>query len=232
MAEGLGDWVFVGRILGNMGVMHMERGRLEEAKQHYLRAIDIHVETGNRRSEGIVYGNMGELLSIQGELDAAIEYYNRALEIHREVGNPPFEAVVVGSLGESLLMQGNRTAAEEHFRLAISLADEVNIYESGAFRGSLALMRAQEGAFDEARALLEVGEPRLRDVHAVLHVQFLCKRGQVEVLASNYDAATAALQEAEAIAEPLGRNADSTTSRAISELRTALLNREDDAPSI
>jgi hypothetical protein len=44
---------------------------------HVSRALDIHREVGNRRSESITLGNLGATNHIAGQTDEALEQFNR-----------------------------------------------------------------------------------------------------------------------------------------------------------
>jgi hypothetical protein len=94
---------------------------------------------------------------------------------------------------------GDLPSAETHLLQAIEICDETMPFGAGAFRGSLALIRAEQGALDEARTLLDRGEPQLRGVHLMELGKFLRKKAQIEDLAGDPAAAAAALAEAEVI---------------------------------
>jgi hypothetical protein len=104
----------------------------------------------------------------------------------------------------------------------VAVGDETWPAAAGAFRGSLALLRARQGAIDEARALLTRGEQQLRGVHALELGKLLCKRGEVERLAGDLDAARAARDEAASIAARIEAGPDSELGRALAALRDAL----------
>ena len=118
--------------------------------------------------------------------------------------------------------QGDLDAAESHLRQAIPICDDVWPAAAGAFRGSLALVRARRGAFDEARDLFAKGEAQVRGVYALELGKLICKKARVEHMAGEPDAAAAALAEAEAIATNLGGGSDSELARALSDTRRVL----------
>ncbi len=65
---------------------------------------------------------------------------------------------------------------------------------------SLAILRAGQGRFDEARALLDAGLDQVK-THPIDLAQLHCARGHVECLAGDLVRASKALTEAEGIAE-------------------------------
>ena len=75
---------------------------------------------------------------------------------------------------------------------------------------------------DEARALLARGEQQLRGVYALELGKLLCKRGEVERLAGDLDAARAARDEAASIAARIEAGPDSELGRAVAALNDAL----------
>jgi ATP/maltotriose-dependent transcriptional regulator MalT len=104
----------------------------------------------------------------------------------------------------------------------VAVCDETWPAAAGAFRGSLALLRARQGAFDEARTLLTRGEQQLRGVYALELGKLLCKRGEVERLAGDLDAARAALDEAASIAARVEAGPDSNLGRTVAVLSAGL----------
>ncbi len=89
----------------------------------------------------------------------------------------------------------------------------------GAFRGSLATIRAQLGELEEARTLFTVGEAQVRGKHAHELAKLQCKRSLVEHGAGAFAAAAAALVEAESIADEMAAGPDSELRRAIERAR-------------
>jgi tetratricopeptide (TPR) repeat protein len=89
--------------------------------------------------------------------------------------------------------------AEDAFRKSILISDEVCPPAAGAFRASLALLLAQQDKIDEAQVLFKTGEPLVASYPIEL-TKFLCKRGQVHLLADEPEAAQKSLDQAIAIA--------------------------------
>jgi hypothetical protein len=104
----------------------------------------------------------------------------------------------------------------------VAVCDETWPAAAGAFCGSLALLRARRGAIDEARALLARGEQQPRGVNPLELGKLLCKRGEVERLAGDLDAARAARDEAASIAVESEASPDSELGRALAALNDAL----------
>ncbi len=211
-----------GVALANLAILHQEVGEFPESGELRQQALAIHRELGDRRSEGIVLGNLAVAHQMQGELDEAVEYFHRSLAIHRELGNRRFEALDSGNLGDLLFARDDLESAESHLLEATLILDELWPAAAGAFRATLALIRARQGAFDEARSLLATGETQLRGIHKTEFGKLLCRRAQVEHLAGDAAAFMRALAEAESIAAESGSGAESELGRSIVELRALL----------
>jgi tetratricopeptide (TPR) repeat protein len=211
-----------GHTLGGLAVLHREQGRIPEALEHFHQAIEIAREVGNRLSEGHTLGGLAILHCEQGHVAEALEHHHQSLAIIREVGDRRQEGLALGNLGDLLLLQGDSQSAETHLLQAIPICDETWSVAAGVFRGSLALLRAQQGAFDEARALLDKGEPQVRGVYKLELGKLLCKKARVEQLAGDLGVAAAALAEAESIDIELGSDPDAELSKLLAETRAAL----------
>jgi len=206
----------------NLANIHHAQGRISEALEHYQQALAIDREVGHRRSEGITLGALANIHRDQGRTSEALEHYQQALAIAREMGDRRSEGVTLGNLGDLLFFQGDRLAAETHLLLAIEIGDETVPAAAGAYRGSLALIRAQQGAFDEARTLISQGEPQVRGVYRMELGKLLCKKAKIEHLAGDPAAAALALAEAQVIAEELGADPESELGAALTEARALL----------
>jgi tetratricopeptide (TPR) repeat protein len=138
------------------------------------------------------------------------------------MGDRRIEGFDLGNLGDLLYETGDFSAAKQHLQQAIEIGDETLPVAAAAFRGTLALISAESGALDEARTLLERGDSQLRGVHAPELAKLLCQRAQVEQLAGDNTAASAALSEAEAIVEELKLTPESSLAQQVSEARATL----------
>jgi len=200
-------------------LLHREQGCIPKALGHYKQSLAIAREVGARRSEASTLGNLAILHQEQSRIPEALDHFHQALVVAREVGNGRSEGAALGNLGDLLLSQGDLLGAESHLQDAIAISDQAFLIGAGAFRGSLALIRAQQGDFDEARSLLAEGEAQLRNVHKPELGKLLCKKARVEHLAGDLDAAAAALKVAEALSVELSLSSDSELGQALAEAR-------------
>ena len=83
----MGNRRFEGFVLGNLGVLHYNHGRMEEARARYQAALAIAREVGNRRHEGFVLGSVGNLHRDQGRIEEAHAHYAASLSLARDCGD-------------------------------------------------------------------------------------------------------------------------------------------------
>ncbi len=211
-----------GVTLGNIALLHQDQGRRAEGLGYFQQALAVASRVGNRRSEGVTLGNLAHIHRAQGHSSAALSHYNKALAVAREVGNTRSEGVTLGNLGDFLFSQGDLPGSDSHLRDAIKICDESYPIAAGAFRGSLALLCAQQGQIEEATILLAEGEPQIRGVYKMELAKFLCKKAQVAHLANDPDQAAVALEEAKDIAKELAVLPESQLGKALTSTLAAL----------
>ena len=211
-----------GQIFTSLGGLYLEMGRLEESGTHFEKSLSLARRGGNRRSEGFVLGLLGQLYTELGHQPEALSYYEQCLEIVRQLGDRSHQGVTLGNIGDLLIQHGDWQGAENRLTESIGLLDEVYPAAAGAFRGSLALVRARQGDFDTARVLLARGEEQLRGVYAFEFAKLLCRRGTVEAMAGDSEAALGALAEAQSIAVEIKSGPESELGHEIAQLRQQL----------
>ena len=81
-----------GRILANLGILHIEPGIMDKARSHDEAAIVAAREIGNRRLEGNTLCNLGLLHQVQGSFAEALEQLEAALAVARDIGMPTSRA--------------------------------------------------------------------------------------------------------------------------------------------
>lgn len=95
--------------LNALGLALFNQGKLDEAVQHYQRALQFEPENVECQN------NLGAALFSQGKLDEAIQHYEQALQV-----NPNY-AQAHYNLGLVLAARGNLPGAIQHFESAIQL---------------------------------------------------------------------------------------------------------------
>ncbi len=206
----------------SMGGMYREMGRLDEALLHLERSLSLSRQAGNRQAEGSTLGMLGLTYTELGRYDEALACSEQGLQIMRRIGSRSSVGIALGNIADFLILQGDWQGAESRLAESIDILDSTYPIAAGAFRGSLALVRAHQGDFVEARALLDWGEEVLRDGYAFEFGKILCRRGTVETLAGDLEAAQAALAKAKAIAIEIKASEDSELGVEMAELRKKL----------
>jgi tetratricopeptide (TPR) repeat protein len=221
IARKIGNKFGEGINLGNLGNVHRAQGQYERAIQLYTQALDIAREIGDKRSKGVTLGNLGNVYYSQGQYERAMEIFTQALDIAREIGDKRSKGVTLGNLGDALFSLKRLDEAESAWRKAIPISDGTFPVGAGAFRGSLALLLAQQDQFKEAQSLLETGEAQI-EPYPEEHAKFLAKKSQVCHLAGDADGARASLEQARALAAELTVGDETEVGQAIRELEAVL----------
>ena len=82
--EDLGDRSQVAGILNNLGLIHVETGRLDEGERLLLQSLSLCDELNDVLSTGYTFTELGRLYYKKGDLAAALRYGSRALGIFWE----------------------------------------------------------------------------------------------------------------------------------------------------
>jgi tetratricopeptide (TPR) repeat protein len=119
----------------NLGLILLQNGQLDEAVEHFQKALEINPEYSE------AYSNLGLAFYRKGRLDDAITNYQQALEI------TPKSFVTHGDLGNALFQEGRVADAVVQYREALDI--KPNYQEA---RSNLALAFLQQGQLDDALA--------------------------------------------------------------------------------
>ena len=117
----------------NLGKYLINEGRIEEAMEHYHKAIQINPNN----PEGLT--GLGIALAAKGRFDEEIENYRKAIQINPDFYGAPY------NLGIALAARGQFDEAIENYYKAI----QINPNSFGALN-NLGLALAAKGRFDEA----------------------------------------------------------------------------------
>ena len=112
--------------LGNLGIVHRQRGQLNKAEHHFTRALAIDEEIGDRLGQANALGNLGNVYSDRGELGRAEQHYKKALEMDKQIGNRLGQADDLGNLGLVYADRDELDRAEEHHRKALAIDEEIS----------------------------------------------------------------------------------------------------------
>ncbi|HEX9694898.1 MAG TPA: adenylate/guanylate cyclase domain-containing protein [Actinomycetota bacterium] len=121
LAERTGDVEELGACLINLGMVELERDRIEDAIECDRRAIAEFERIGHASGRAIGYGNLAEKLLRSGDLDEAAHWCDRALAHARAIGHQPTIADATRTRALIALQRGDvaeaRVVAEEAARV-------------------------------------------------------------------------------------------------------------------
>jgi serine/threonine protein kinase/predicted ATPase len=155
LLQRLGDRKGQSDVQRELGMLARERGRLEDARESLLAALDNSRAVHDRRGEGRVLGNLAVLSKHTGEPGTAQGLYEVALALHRDVGNRRSEGIHLAQLALLKQEMGDLDEATHLFGQALSICRQIgNRRVEAQVLGNLALVHKAAGRPDRAARLL------------------------------------------------------------------------------
>lgn len=167
-----------GSVLNNIGNVYLELRDDRQALGFFRAALEVFMERGTARQQGIALGNIGRANTRLGEHRAALEALRRSVETFEAVGDRLYLAPALARLGAAYGALEELAAARTCFGRALSIAEEAEPREfldevlvaAGTFhlqRGEIALA---VDLLRRALAIIPADEttPRLRELHRTL----------------------------------------------------------------
>ncbi len=114
-----------GQAWTNLGNLAFSRGRLDEAKRYFDKALKSFQASGDRIDQALVQGNLSILYRVKGNLAKAQDLLQRSLNLKRLVGDRRGEAQSLLSLGNIYSDQDRFLQAIESYRSALKINAEV-----------------------------------------------------------------------------------------------------------
>jgi diguanylate cyclase (GGDEF)-like protein len=114
-----------GQAWTNLGNLAFSRGRLDEARRYFARALKVFQARGDRVNQALVQGNLSVLARVQGDMPRAMDLLQRSLSLKRLVGDRRGEALSLVSLGNIHTDQDQFAQALECYRTAVKINAEV-----------------------------------------------------------------------------------------------------------
>ncbi len=151
--------------LGNIGVVQLKLGQLEEAADYITQGLAIDRKTGWRSGEAPKIGNLGLVCLRLGQLHQAFDYYTESLALHRQLGSRRGEAVAIGDLGMTLHLLGRIDQALDHLSRAVTLVGEAGDRGVEAdLQRALAEVHCDAGRLIQALASAQTALAMARDI--------------------------------------------------------------------
>ncbi|GAB3851203.1 adenylate/guanylate cyclase domain-containing protein [Nocardioides maradonensis] len=163
---GLGDVLFQGNVLNNLGISYYYRGEWVASVEHYRLAGECFSAAGDVVAEATADNNVGEILSDQGHADEAIALFTSARARWLGADYPIGSAVALGNLGRAQARSGRGEVAVEALRQAVDEMEALGVDQFAVEFGlRLAEAHLLAGSSGEARAQLKLTAPRVDDGH-------------------------------------------------------------------
>jgi CHAT domain-containing protein len=109
---------------GNLSLLLMERGELDESEYLLERTVQIHRSAGLRHLLAISVNNLAQLHALRGRDQEAEAHFSEAIQLFREMygANDPRVAISIASLSTHLHRRGDFITAEVRAREALEIA--------------------------------------------------------------------------------------------------------------
>jgi class 3 adenylate cyclase/tetratricopeptide (TPR) repeat protein/tRNA A-37 threonylcarbamoyl transferase component Bud32 len=155
-AEAAGDRILLGRILNNIGIAHLNEGRVNEALEEFRRALQVRQGLGYRIGEVVNLHNMGDAWLRIGDNARAYASFEQSRELARECGwergvvmNDAFVAYLRGVRGDDVGAELERASAA-----AQALGDREMAVQARWLHVRLLLARGEAAADRLARTVV------------------------------------------------------------------------------
>ncbi|BCJ56010.1 SARP family transcriptional regulator [Actinoplanes sp. NBRC 14428] len=156
LSEETGDRKAQSRTLLNLGRLHLEQARYDEALDAFERSL-----AAREAGRGYPLNNIGYTLFRRGDPDRALEVLEQALAAHRADGDRGGEGTALDSMGAVHLERGDTVAALRYFEAARAALREAADPEAEAGTlVNLGEVRLRRGEHDEAVACLRLAVER------------------------------------------------------------------------
>ena len=154
VARDAGNDLLAAEALNTLGGIGLETDALADARQHFLRALDLGGESRNLRAR--VEQNLGILANIHGDFEEARRRYGRSLEAYRASDDEHGCAIAYHNLGMTSADRQQFDAAEGYFRQSCEIARRAgDAYLEGLCLVNHGKVHVARGRYEEARGNAE-----------------------------------------------------------------------------
>ncbi|MEU8661357.1 ATP-binding protein [Actinoplanes philippinensis] len=124
-AESLPDPRGAAQLRINLGVLHVQQARYEEAGAELQRAVELAREVGDTLVRVRALGNLGHLYQWQGRYAEAARFLGEVVAVARHSGDRAGEARGLGNLGQVRLRQGRHEDAARDLRASAAICHDI-----------------------------------------------------------------------------------------------------------
>jgi tetratricopeptide (TPR) repeat protein len=118
--------------LGNIGLVYLNSGNLDNALNNLLAALEISKEIGSRQGEASDLGNIGMVYRSKGVPDQALKFLQASFQIHEEIGFSEHEVNSLNNIGLVHQDMGNVDLALDYYRNALKISKEIGFRQGEA----------------------------------------------------------------------------------------------------
>jgi tetratricopeptide (TPR) repeat protein len=148
-------------IVGAMGTVLADQGRIEESREHYEEHRRVAAEAGDRHEEARALGNLAVYHYETGQHAEALRRFHECREMFQELGERRSEAIATNGIGLIHHERGESEEAREHFERHLVLCREIG------YRRGEAMALGNLGILDLAEGRLRRARDRFRRDHAI-----------------------------------------------------------------
>lgn len=114
----------IGSVLNNIADIHRDSGRLKQAEDYYLKALEVFRRNGDVVRAMHVYDSMAELAQDRGDARAAMRLLETADNELQEQGNHTYRLLIYAGLARAALAGGDVVRARRYCGAGLALAEE------------------------------------------------------------------------------------------------------------
>lgn len=205
-ANGLDNLTMQGII--DIGNAYLNKGNFPEAEKNFYEALRLAEQYKGGRSKARALLSLASSRSQQGDTNAARDFFQRALPFYEQGGYRKEVFALYVILGRAEIRAGDYDSAQRRFDQLLQLAQQAADSQSTAWAyeglGRLDLVRQD---FSQALSHYDANYGIVKTLNAKLSMGYVANnRAEVLWQLGRYDEARTALAEAQAIAEPPGRD--------------------------
>ncbi|MBK8498340.1 MAG: tetratricopeptide repeat protein [Flavobacteriales bacterium] len=152
-----------GEVEGWLGYVAEQRGRIDEALEHYARSLAEIERLHDRKGASVVLNNLAAIYKDQGRLEESLAAHQRSLVLRKELCDTSGIATSINNIGLLYYDQGRIPEAMENYAEALRLYERMGDQEGIATAlHNIAGVYRDQGDHAEALAHLQ----RVLEVHA------------------------------------------------------------------
>ncbi len=173
LAKALKDDLSMRIACGGLGIVYTRMGKLDEAHQAYIEAINIADKISDRFGYAKVLADMATLHRRMGNHKQALDNFQRSLKIFESLGNLVLQGFVLHGIGEVLIQEEKYDESLVYFRKALKIAKQCNDLFGISFeQDAIGDILFQNGKITEAKTLYHKNlklQQKIGDTEGIAH---------------------------------------------------------------